>query len=332
MAGKRRAYALLVEALKAEVVALGPAQGATSDVLVTIGTPYGNNVWNYPFCNTSADYFMLEKHTSYGEAEAQVVMCVERLVAMGVGPIVVVTIDTDILLQTMGIWARNVYVYLAKVWVVTEKKKAANRNSIGMYRTLTKAKAAAKKIGGSVSCQAEFVSCNAVRRFLGPTAKQAVNAMVWMLLAGGVDYNSGIGAFGWYSSTCLGKHKVSVVDEISCERVVLNLHRLFAELGRSRDRKTKDASAALFVDELNKVLYCVAYYVWFDDGQSPVAGPTIMPYVTPPTAGTTVSHYVATRPRPVTVLNLHKASKFPLTVVRKREAAYNAYVADGVCR
>ena len=120
--GKRRAYALLVAALKLSVQRAAPGQDEEQqDLRVTVTLPYSEDVWVYPYGST--DFFGVAPFLVYGEAEAQAVLVTEQLVRRNVLPIVLLTIDTDILLQTMGIWTPKVYVNIAKVWIVRGSKR-----------------------------------------------------------------------------------------------------------------------------------------------------------------------------------------------------------------
>jgi hypothetical protein len=339
--GKQRAYELLVEALKREIKCCGAPQftadTAAGPVRVSISVPYSNVVWNYPFDDTPTNLFALDEFVSYGEAEAQIVMCAEGLIRQGVGPLVIVTIDTDILLQTLGVWAKNVYIYLAKVWVVCPAKptKTKGRDMSLCHRTAGKAKAAAKAAKGTVVCRSEFVSCNAMRRFLGPTARQTVNSLLWMLLAGGVDYNKGLGGFGWYSKTCLGLYRTDVLCSLSREKIEVDLVVLRRTLRQSRNRKTLDASCNAFIAELNSALYCLAYYVWFDDGRGGAAGPRLVDVVKPLDPDRRVSFFLSMSdvPAVATVYNTWPGQSDPYAPTGAKYAAeYALFAKDGCCR
>lgn len=345
ISGKRRAYALLVDALKSEVVRCGaPRFGdkpdSSADVCVAISVPYSNTVWTYPFDESAMTLFRLEEFVSYGEAEAQIVMCAEQLIKCGLGPLVIVTIDTDILLQTLGIWARDVYIYLAKVWVVMQPKAKHKRSTAGRdmsqcHRTAGKAKQAAKACNGTVVCRSEFVSCNAMRRFLGPTARQMANSLLWMLLAGGVDYNRGLGGFGWYSKTCLGLYRTDVLLSLSREKVVVDMVVLRRTLKRARNRKTQEKSCNALIAELNNALYCFAYYVWFDDGRAGAAGPRVSTTVALSVPDRTVSWFLSASSVQSTATLTNEwpgsAAAF-VPLVNRDVTAHAAFVQGGCCR
>lgn len=336
--GKRRAYALLVEALKISVREAAPGQHdarGQDDLRVTITLPYSTDVWVYPF--GTADFFAVTPFLSYGEAEAQVVMVTEQLVRRKVEPIVVMTIDTDIILQMMGIWAHKVYINLARVWIVRPSKRkkktgVAKRDMSECYRTIETAKKAAAENGGVPEQRCEYVSCSAVVRFLGPTVLRVLNSMVWMLLAGGVDYSNGIGGFGWYSATCLKQRGVLVVKSVSRSAIVVDIRALFRTLARCRNRKSKDEQCAEFAHELNCMLYCVAYYAWFDDGRTGAAGPRHVELVE--TGGCKrVSAFVAGKgPGCVTIKNTYPAVEGGYVPHAASAEKYRAYAAEGVVR
>ena len=329
--GKRKAYDLLYSALTTEIKARGPSNldSAQTDIVASVSKPYSNSVWSYPF-NTPCE-FNLASYVPYGEAEAQIVLCTERLVSAGCGPIIIATIDTDILLQTMGIFARSVYIYLANVWKVTPKKRKRDAPDEVYYRTAKTAKAATVP-GDKIEKVAEFVSCNAMRKHLGPSAIDMANSMLWMLLSGGVDYNAGLGRFGWFTTTCIDQRKHMVIEELSIERTVINIAKLFDRLHIVRDRRPKKYTASELVAELHSTFYCLAYYLWYDDARQGAAGPRVANCLPPPPDGVTIESYMKTcRPKTIAILNAYPTGN-TFTPPAKQQAAYALYAAKGVCR
>ena len=226
---------------------------------------------------------------------------------------------------------------IARVWIVrpTKRKNAPAlkpRDLAECYRTHESAKKAAAAIGGVAERRCEYVSCSAMVRFLGPTVRRMMNSMVWMLLAGGVDYSSGIGGFGWFGKTCLKQIKVMVVKSVSRGAIVVDTQQLFRTLSRCRNRKRKDGECTAFAHELDCMLYCLAYYAWFDDGRVGAAGPRHVAHV-PVGRYTTVGAFVASNGvGDVTIRNTYPAVAGGYTPHASRKRKYDEYAADGTVR
>ena len=330
MAGKTAAFTVIVDALKSEIVRLFNSCVASKQPTfeVVISLPYSDEIWRYPNNKTST---ISDPKTDYGEAEAQVVFVVEELVSQNAGPVVVVTIDTDIIIQLMGIYTRQVYIRLAKVWECRKKRKRdeEEEESGEHFRTLRLAKKA-KSNEERIVPMYEYVSCAAVQRAFGPDALSIANTMFWMLLAAGVDYNNGLSRFGWLSPTVLQLRSRMVISDLCVRGVTLDLTRLCNELKNIKRRKPKTDLADDFIDELNATIYCFAYYLWYDQARTGIAGPRVRPLVAK--AGGSLPAFLRRKHAPVTISNLHPHTKDPPTARIRGYTSFKRYIALGTNR
>ena len=154
-----------------------------------------------------------------------------------------------------------------------------------------------------------------------------------MLLAGGVDYNKGLGGFGWYSKTCLGLYRTDVLCSLSREKIEVDLIVLRRALRQSRNRKTLDASCNAFIAELNNALYCLAYYVWFDDGRGGAAGPRVVNVLKPLVPDQRISFFLSMSgvPAVATIYNTWPGQSTPYAPLEADRSAEHARFAFGGC-
>ena len=297
---KAAAYALVWRCLTEEIAARAP-----ESLVVTLTDPGGGPAWTFPADAGDTPAVVATTANRYGEADAQVVVTaattINRAVAAGkpVPKIAVFTIDTDMALQLMGIWPRNVTVVWAKV-VATAKR---------IHRTQTTA--AKTEPHEPTRPMWEVVDCNAM---VAPR-QQMVSRMLWCLLAKGVDYCKGICKYGWTQQklvTSMAERGSGLVEITPGGAAVdLGLLRkiLKAPGNRSAGRRLETAGkpgggAEGIAGEMDRVLFCLRYYMWFDGTRPGWGGPEELPNgVASP--GGTVSDWVAGGPDRIELTDHH---------------------------
>ena len=276
--GKPAAMRILICALKRAFVMAAKPSGPTPTV--TMALPDGTR-WVYPF-GASGRFTAALAAQPYGEAEAQLVVGIRAVAyaaAAARAPVprtVVHTIDTDILLQLLGIWSRNVQVVMAKVW----------RSKQGSIHRSKKAALPAPAPAWRV------YSLDAMRDIFGGSALRVANAQFWLLCAGGVDYCAGIGAFGWWQRTCVELATRSLVCRADGGSILLMLRPFAAALLGQRNGVRKDGDVDAFVNELCRLVFCARYYLWPQNS----TGPDFDPAVVPRGTATTVAGWLAAAP------------------------------------
>ena len=339
-AGKIAAFQLILVALQQEVVRLYTQMSEDSPMFeVVVSLPYAEEVWRYPN-NRAAT--ISDPNTQYGEAEAQAVFVVEELVMAKTGPVVVLTIDTDIILQLMGIYTKQVYIRIAKVWNVTPKaitasnkrKRGGSVDMVGdsaepvQYRTLRLATKAKDKTS-SIEPMFEYISCAAIQRRFGPDAASIMNTMLWMLLAAGVDYNKGLCQFGWSSHRVLTLSQVPVVHSLTIGAVTVDITAICKALLGLKRRTPKSADLANgLVSELNDTLYCFAYYLWYDQVRKGAAGPRVRPFLANYSL-LTIPQFLRKKHDPVKIVNLYPHAVPVVPLALARQPAFKRYIAAG---
>jgi hypothetical protein len=297
---KAAGYALVVHAIKEAVLRRAP-----DDVVVTMIDPTGGEPWVFPVGSATPAADATTKYL-YGEADAQVAMTaaehITRAVSSGtkVPKTVVFTNDGDMLIQMMGIWPRNVKIVIAKVWATDET----------IHRTA--ASAAKKEPGRSCKPMWEVVNMNAT---IAPRAEMA-SKILWCLLAKGVDYCKGICKFGWKQEdlvSTLARRGRNLVTFTSSGATV-DMARLRAILAHNRGagKRLETASrpgggAHNLSLEMERVLFCWRYYVWFDASRPTRAGPLEQPN-TISSPGGSVSQWVAHGPTTAILTNEYPAA------------------------
>lgn len=296
--GKRRALAVLYRALqRGIVIAATPERCPT----FTMTPPGGGEPWVHPF-DAESEFAAALGAQRYGEAEAQLVCCLRDRAAEHVAAgrevpgATVYTIDTDIYLQLMGVWARNVTVVIAKMWrcsddTVHRTKRAAIEHD----------KADASKRPRKRQRVWRAHRFNALSALFGNGAALALsNAQLWLLFAGGVDYCGGLGRYGWNQTTCLDNAQHCVVRVASDGAHVLRLDKLARRLAGCRNARRADRDVAGFCAELCRALYCWRYYSWGAE-HAAVGGPEHDAGELLPGDHATVAEWLAAVPRGVAV-------------------------------
>lgn len=297
---KAAVYALVVAGIKDAVLRQAP-----DDVVVTMVDPSGGHPWVFPAGVTTPAVVATTRYL-YGEADAQVAMTVSEYIAKAasagrkVPRTVIFTIDADMLIQLLGIWPRNVRVVIAKVYATDES----------IHRTA--ATAAKKEPGRNVKPMWEVVHMNAT---IAPRVEMA-SKILWCLLAKGVDYCKGICKFGWKQedlvSTLAARGK-RLVDMTSTGATVdLGLLRRILGDNRGAGKRLETTSrpgggAAGIASELDRVLFCWRYYMWFDATRPDRAGPLEEANVVESPGGS-VSQWVSMGPGSVTLRNEYPAA------------------------
>lgn len=273
---KRLAFRLIYTEVRRQVKAAGDAAGH-----VTVTDPSGaKEPWVFP-AGAPSPFAPVLAAQQYGEAEAQMVVAIrDRLVAAAAGgrplpSVIVHTIDTDILLQLLGIWAINVRVCLSKAWVTADGVEHRTKAQSVKHNAAARKQGGAKrvKLAAPTLVWKQYSMDVAIARF-GPTRERIANAQLWLLMAGGVDYCSGLGGYGWYKKTCLKN-----ADRYQCivsgdgNTLVLRLPKLVSALATTRNAVRRDADVEAFVEELCRLVYCWRYYNWPTPAADAVAGP-----------------------------------------------------------
>lgn len=304
---KAAAYALVWQCLTEAA-----AERLPDDLVLTITDPTGGPPWTFPADAGDTPSVASTTANRYGEADAQVVVAaattINRAVAAGrpVPKVAVFTIDTDMALQLLGIWPRNVTVVWAKV-VATPT---------AVHRTLTTA--SKNEPGAPTRPVWEVVDCNAM---VAPR-QQMVSRLLWCLLAKGVDYCKGICKYGWTQQrlvTTMASRGANVV-EITPGGAAVDMALLRRLLGapgaRSAGRRLEKVGrpgggAEGIAGELDRVLFCLRYYMWFDGTRPGWGGPEEQPN-TVSSPGGSVSDWVAEGPSRVELTDHHPAALPPL--------------------
>ena len=336
-AGKTAAFRIILAALQQEVGRLyNQLQGDKTAFEVIVSLPYSEEVWHYP---NNIEATISDPNTEYGEAEGQVVLVVEQLVLASAGPVVVLTIDTDIILQLMGIYTSQVYIRIAKVWNLNQPTKKRKRDDDDcmsgdeeepvQYRTLRLAKKAKADSGGTIEPMFEYISCAAVQRRFGPDAASILNTMLWMLLAAGVDYNKGLTQFGWSSHKVLALSNIPVVDNVTIGEATVDVNAICTGLRglKRRTPKTADPANAL-VTELNDTLYCFAYYLWYDQSRKGVAGPRVRPFFEN-TGAQSIPRFLKAKHDPIKIENLYPHVPPVIPLALANQSKFRRYVKHG---
>jgi hypothetical protein len=288
------------------------AEKAPETLVVTMTDPEGGPPWTFPADAGDTPAAVATTANLYGEADAQVVMTaattINRAVAAGtpVPRIAIFTIDTDMALQLMGIWPRNVKVVWAKV-VATDK---------GIHRTLTTASKAAPDM--PTRPMWEMVDCNTMVL----PRKQMAARMLWCLLAKGVDYCKGICKYGWTQQKLVTTmaDRGSDLIELTPTGAAVDLGLLRRIMGspgaRSAGRRLETTSrpgggAEGIAGEMDRVLFCWRYYMCFDGTRPSWGGPEEQPNGVGSPGGT-VTDWVTDGPDRIELTDYHPAALPPL--------------------
>lgn len=259
---------LLVESVKKQIVAAEAtrrAEGLPARTFM-ITNPESDDIWHYPWAQNSKSVTLCRhlKQQPYGEAEAQVVMAMRHCIYGAanrreeVPKTLVLTIDTDIGYQLGGLWARHARAVWGKVF----------QHEDTIYRSRTKAPSIAVSTWEVLNFDAIQKGCSE-------------STMLWKiftwLAAGGCDYCKGLGRFGWSADGLYQWEKLKSPFTITTSpSFTVNLRRLAKNMKATRKTKRGDKAPKggekELINELNRMLYCLAYYTWQDSTRD-VAGP-----------------------------------------------------------
>lgn len=267
--GKAAAYAILFLAVKESVLRTCQKTRITS-----VTCPATGALWSHPFHETSPFTEVIARH-AYGEAECQLAMCISSLSTRApAAPALVMTIDTDILLQvaaTPAIPSKAVTIALARVW----------RNPENII-IRTAAAGRKRKRSEKFSQQWELIDC-------GKLPAGSPDQLFWYLAAGGVDYCNGLGGFGWPQRNCINTASSTLQPLFSRPGGgdwVFDLRAFVRHLIKTRKSRRKNAEVDAFCRELDSILYCWRYYMWHDARRPERAGPLLEQLVPRHSAGT----------------------------------------------
>jgi len=274
--GKAAAYAALAAATRAYARQShrggGVAARAGIDTELphrrfTVTDPHTAAVWGYPFDRPSEFAHLIETHP-YGEAEAQLAMAITTVPQR---PVLVVTIDTDILLQVAYspmIQSDNVTIALARIWRNEDTHEIIRSAAAGRKRPAR----------DKFTRQWELVSCAALTASKAPTP----DSLFWLLAAGGVDYCGGLQGFGWTQDSSIARatsivaHRpVIIYHRDSAAAAAININALGRYLVAHRKSRRRENDPAAFAAEIDNLIYCWRYYMWEGANRTPKAGPTL---------------------------------------------------------
>lgn len=269
--GKAAAYAVLFAAAKEAII-----RGCTKQRSATVTCPATGAVWSHPFGAPSAFEPVMARF-SYGEAECQLAMCLRDLArARPAAKSLVLTIDTDILLQvaaTPAVASDAVTIALARVWRNGDAGTVVRTSGAGRKRQKAE----------KLTQQWELVDC-------GKLPPGSAERLFWYLAAGGVDYCSGLGGFGWTQDRCLRAldspggapplfSRPAPAGAGAGGDWTFDVKALARHLAGTRRARRREADAEAFCHELDSILYCWRYYMWHDARRPGRAGPLLEPLV-----------------------------------------------------
>jgi hypothetical protein len=232
----------------------------------TITSPESDEIWHYPWAQNATSVSLCHhlREQPYGEAEAQVIMAMRHCIygaANRQEPIpktLVLTIDTDIGYQLGGLWARHAQAVWGKVF----------QYDTTIYRSKAKAPSQAESMW-------EILDFNAIQR--GCSESTMIWKIFTWLAAGGCDYCKGLGRFGWSPDSLYQWESLrSPFNITQSPSFSVNVRRLAKNMKTTRKSKRGDKAPRggekELIHELNRMLYCTAYYVW-QDATRAIGGP-----------------------------------------------------------
>lgn len=269
-AGKVKAFQTIIAAMKEDIIRTANKHCTYLITMPGSVSPEAMDefVWSYPFDRPSPFAEVLAREF-YGEAEAQLAVCIKHSAAQAVAncePVpqtALYTIDTDALYQMLGLWHPRLEVVLGNVWETPDGQ--THRSLKRAQKASRDIKAANKKrkrddqLDSTIERKFRRVNITQLAQSLcGGSAAKMANAQWWQLLAGGCDYNlSGLSGFGWFNATCLKLQTDIVVD-----REGLHLHTFAQLLLGCRNKRCQEREVAKFCDVLARTVFSWRYYQW----------------------------------------------------------------------
>lgn len=293
--GKIKLFHLLFTSLKTHIAG-GLGIDYDDSVQWIMTEPNGEQVWTFPF-NAEPTVVPILVNQPYGEAEAQVVMALQHYICSAASenePVpssLILTIDTDIVLQMSGVWARNVQLAWAQVWQAPSGQvyRGSKSNKKFQENPLFWNTRPGKAPTFSGKRMWEIVSMDKVQ------AGADRELMLWRqfcwMAVGGVDYCKGVGRFGWYATATdntktvgwwLTRPNPFTLTENGFKLDVGALCRIMARSRKAKKAETNEkpnGGSVALVAELNDMLYCVEYYAWHDATRPHIAGPRRKDYI-----------------------------------------------------
>jgi hypothetical protein len=208
-------------------------------------------------------------------------MCVREVAAARpAAPMLVLTIDTDCLLQlaaTPAIDSAAVTIALARVW----------RNHDASIVVRTSAAGRKRQRADKLTQQWELIAC-------GKLPPGEPDRLFWHLAAGGVDYCGGLGGFGWTQDRCLDAASgAPALFSRADGDWVFAVGALARHLAATRRARRRNTEVAAFCAELDAILYCWRYYMWHDSRRPGQAGPLLEELVPRYPGAATVADWLA---------------------------------------
>ena len=327
--GKAKATRLVCECIKREAIARA---GDNSPEIfmsepVEVGQSSSAAVWTYPFDRPPADVVAAHQESqNYGEAECQAVGVLRALVIRAVGsgdvPLTttVLTIDTDMILQLLGIYAPRVTVAIATVWeaptgVIHRIRKSAPSQSKQKW---------------------EMVNVDAM------TADRTGDDLLWLMFCwlaiGGVDYCNGLGSFGWTAAAVLRNvgRSPSPIWRGAAGTIHVDVSAVATALAATRKTTRKNlpsapgGGAAGIVAELNDMLLCVSYYACQNAMRPSGGGPLVVDSVPNFAGATTVAEWLAAATAGGEVVDLADSHPAPTVLLAGACIGASQYLAPRI--
>jgi hypothetical protein len=245
---------------------------AAQGVQYVVSKPCGDT-WGYPAQSAS-----LAHH--FGEADAKCAEAAKELAGSHPDRLyLVVTIDWDMLISAM-FFPPNVSVHIANVFVNPDDPDAT------VYYTRAKAPK------GSISIP-EILNSGQ----LGPYSGARAGMAWWLLATAGVDYCDGLRKFGFKEKAMLaklGSPKIQEFVVVSTEpprTVTLDLTACLQMLADVRRVLIKSDTITDFNTELDRIWYCLLYYLGLEPQRQPRGGPVCESHTwVPPEWGATITN------------------------------------------
>lgn len=235
--GKARSWKLIYTAMAQAITS--QASDTQNVVMWFEGKPF---VW--PPCRAEEFARLTEEicNNTYGEADQRVAEAAQVLARQGIAPILIQTIDTDMIIQAL----------CAPQW--------------GEPGTLV-----------HLQLKNEIIDLTHMCKRFGDTPERRINAAFWLLTSAGVDYCKGITRFGFSSQELreMADTKSKVIETTANHQTIaLQTQKVIQELKKIARRNIKKAMAQDFQQEMADIMFCIALFVGISKTHEPAGGPT----------------------------------------------------------
>jgi len=235
--GKKRSWKLIYSAMAQAITA--QASDTHNVVMWFEGQPF---VWPpcraQKFAQLTADMC----NNTYGEADQRVAEAAQVLARQGIAPILIQTIDTDMIIQAL----------CAPQW--------------GEPNTPI-----------HLQLKNEIIDITHMCKRFGATPERRINAAFWLLTSAGVDYCKGITRFGFRSQELreMADTNSNVIQTTEKHKTItLQTPQLIQQLKKLERRNIKKAMAPDFQQELANIMFCLALFAGISKNHLPAGGPT----------------------------------------------------------